>query len=203
MTGNLKLSTGRKVSKSSVASSVASALHSSVASALHPPLHPSPLKGGTGRGAATSAAVLPVALQRSDATQRNADGVGNGGDESKVIHRLMFPWPPADLSPNARHGHWSSLARAKKRYRNACAMQARVQGAARVEVERLAVALEFVPPDRRARDLDNCIASLKAGLDGLADVLGVDDSRWTLQARMGAGPGGFVRVEVAACLQAS
>ena len=109
---------------------------------------------------------------------------------------FTLPWPPRELSPNTRHAHWSQLARAKKRYRSACALHAQVQGARRMEVKRLQVHLRFVPPDRRARDLDNCIASMKAGLDGLADVLGVDDSRWRLSAELAPAPGGMVVVEV-------
>jgi len=115
---------------------------------------------------------------------------------------LTFPWPPSALNPNTRHAHWSTLARAKKRYRAACALQARAQGAHRIHASRLAVSLLFVPPDRRPRDLDNCISSMKAGLDGLADVIGVDDSNWQLLAeldRFGT-IGGLVRVEVRPCL---
>ena len=111
--------------------------------------------------------------------------------------KLVLPWPPRELSPNARHGHWSTLARAKQRYRFACAVQARTQGVGAVQAREIAMSLVFVPPDRRARDLDNLIASMKAGLDGLADVLGVDDSRWTLAARIDREHiGGMVRVEV-------
>lgn len=116
--------------------------------------------------------------------------------------RLTLPWPPAELSPNARHAHWASLARAKKRFRAACAWTARSQGAARLAgpPEALAVHLRFVPPDRRRRDLDNCIAAMKSGLDGLADVLGVDDNRWTLSAELLVGQvGGMVKVEVVTC----
>lgn len=78
-------------------------------------------------------------------------------------------------------------------------MAARAHGVGRIDAPELAVCLVFVPPDRRHRDLDNCIASIKAGLDGLADVLGVDDSRWTLRAAIASEPValGAVRVEVA------
>lgn len=45
--------------------------------------------------------------------------------------------------------------------------------------------------------MDNCIAAMKAGLDGLADVLGVDDSRWELVATIGEPrKGGAVAVTV-------
>lgn len=33
----------------------------------------------------------------------------------------------------------------------------------------------FFPPDRRARDEDNLIASLKSSLDGIAQALRIDD----------------------------
>lgn len=111
--------------------------------------------------------------------------------------KLVLPWPPADLSPNSR-GHWSKLARAKKAYRAACAWTAKEQGAQRVAAEKLHLTLVFVPPNRRAHDLDNCLARMKSGLDGLADVLGVDDKRWSLTISKVDEVGGFVRVEVRA-----
>jgi crossover junction endodeoxyribonuclease RusA len=47
--------------------------------------------------------------------------------------------------------------------------------------------------------LDNLLASMKAGLDGLADALGVDDSRWRLLIEMGEPvKGGCVCVKVGA-----
>lgn len=109
---------------------------------------------------------------------------------------LTLPWPPSALSPNART-HWSALARAKKAYRAACAAQAQAQGARRIKADRLHLTLTFYPPNRRAHDLDNCLARLKSGLDGLADVLGVDDKHWSLTIAKADTVGGFVRVEVA------
>lgn len=109
---------------------------------------------------------------------------------------FTLPWPPSALSPNARH-HWRTHAKAKKSYREACYLTARSQGAQRIEAQSLSVVLHFVPPDRRARDLDNCIASMKSGLDGLADILGVNDNRWTLTTSLDREQiGGFVLVSV-------
>ena len=34
-----------------------------------------------------------------------------------------------------------------------------------------------VMPDRRKRDMDNCLAMMKPYQDGICDALGVDDSR--------------------------
>ena len=109
--------------------------------------------------------------------------------------KLTLPWPPAELSPNARQ-HWSRLAKAKKAYRAVCAWTAKEQGAQRMEPGRLHLSLVFVPPNRRAHDLDNCLARMKSGLDGLADVLGVDDKHWTLTIARADEVGGLVRVEV-------
>lgn len=108
---------------------------------------------------------------------------------------LVLPWPPKELSSNSRQHHMA-LSRAKKRYRQACAWTAKAQGAGRLEAEQLLVHLVFVPPDRRRRDDQNCMAAMKSGLDGLADVLGVDDSRWRTSYAMASDVGGMVRVEV-------
>lgn len=110
---------------------------------------------------------------------------------------FTLPWPPATLSPNVRQ-HWRKHAAAKKSYRAACAWQAAAQGVRPMPPGKIAVSLRFVPPDRRRRDLDNLIASMKSGLDGLADALGVDDNRFTLAAELVTDGtiGGMVRVEV-------
>lgn len=110
--------------------------------------------------------------------------------------RVILPWPTADLSPNSR-GHWAVKARAKKAYRAACSSQAMSQGLRRMDAERLHLKITFVPPNRRARDLDNLLASCKAGLDGLCDVLGVDDSKWSMEiSKADDRVGGFVEFVV-------
>lgn len=38
--------------------------------------------------------------------------------------------------------------------------------------------LDFYPPNRQRRDDDNLMAAFKAGRDGLADALGLDDARF-------------------------
>ena len=111
--------------------------------------------------------------------------------------RVILPWPTKDLSPNAR-GHWAIKARAKKQYRALCAWQAKSQGLTHIDAERLHLKITFVPPNRRARDLDNLLASIKSGLDGLCDVLGVDDSKWSMEiSKADDRIGGFVEIVVA------
>ena len=115
--------------------------------------------------------------------------------------RIILPWPPSALSPNGRT-HWRTHAKAKKSYRQACALQALAQGvtAGCMPVGRVRVSMTFVPPDKRRRDLDNLIAAMKSGLDGLSDALGVDDHKFALAAELltDGTIGGFVRVEVTA-----
>lgn len=95
---------------------------------------------------------------------------------------FVLPWPPTALSPNTRQ-HWSKLAKAKKRYFVACQMHTFDQAAkqwrppGRGLPERFALDVEFVPPTRRRLDVDNSLARMKAGLDGMCFALCFDDSR--------------------------
>jgi len=109
---------------------------------------------------------------------------------------LTLPWPHMKpLSPNWR-GHWGSKAQAKKSFRKAWAITAMSQGARKIDAAGLKVSLAFHLPNKRAMDLDNLLARCKAGLDGLADVLGVDDSKWQIAISKADTIGGFVRVTV-------
>lgn len=98
--------------------------------------------------------------------------------------QISLPWPPASLSPNAR-GHWSKKAKAAKRYRGDCRILCMASGLRQIKRDTLELSITFNPPDRRHRDLDNMLASLKSGLDGIADATGVDDSRWTITMTKG------------------
>lgn len=111
---------------------------------------------------------------------------------------LTLPWPPAACSPNARV-HWSKKSRAARQYRAACHLLAKQADLPTPTGEALLI-LEFVPPDRRRRDDDNLLAMFKAGRDGLADALGVDDSIFATQIRLSkeTTKGGAVRVRIQA-----
>ena len=107
--------------------------------------------------------------------------------------KVVLPWPPRTLSPNARE-HWGAVANAKKKYRLAAYMLAKqskwdfpADGAIHLDIE-------FIPPNRRAHDLDNCLAAIKAGLDGLADGWGVNDKRFTLTIKKADRVGGMVKI---------
>lgn len=96
----------------------------------------------------------------------------------------MMPWPDSILSPNNRD-HWRVRSMAKKQQRadwRALACHYKLKAPAEGKVE---VRMEFIPSDRRPRDADNLLASCKAGLDGLADAMGVNDSRFRITFDMG------------------
>lgn len=148
---------------------------------------------------------MPVLRQvRADGAAREADEVDKVIEVIEPTVRVALPWPPAALSPNASP-HWSKRAKARKAYRAVCGWEAtlalRAAGGAswarqQAATGKLLVSVEFVPPNRQRRDMDNCIASMKAGFDGLADALGVDDSRFVLQTRMADRVAGLVNVTV-------
>lgn len=98
---------------------------------------------------------------------------------------LLMPWPSDKaLSPNARV-HWATKAKAKKTLRAMWSTLAANQGLKPSTSKRLELHIVFMQRDRRSRDLDNLLASCKAGLDGLADVLQVDDANWSLRIEKG------------------
>jgi crossover junction endodeoxyribonuclease RusA len=57
----------------------------------------------------------------------------------------------------------------------------------------------FFPPDKRHRDIDGLLSSMKAAFDGIADAIGVDDSRWQIGYRRGEPvKNGLVLIEIEA-----
>jgi crossover junction endodeoxyribonuclease RusA len=94
---------------------------------------------------------------------------------------IELPWPPRDVSPNAR-GHWAKKARAVKAYRDACGWELIAQNAPKLKAERIAYSMTFHPPGDYAYDDDNLVARMKAGIDAVATYIDIDDSKWTLRS---------------------
>ncbi len=111
--------------------------------------------------------------------------------------RVTLPWPSPSLSPNARL-HWSRKAPMVRTARKAAWALTLEAGARQMSVSsNPCLAVEFCPPDKRRRDLDNLIASMKAANDGIADALGIDDSKFQTTYRMGEPvKGGAVHVTI-------
>ncbi len=98
---------------------------------------------------------------------------------------IIFPWPPSALSPNSRK-HWTVRHRARKKYKSDCFYLSRSQQTPDIEgLCGIPVCIVFHPPSRRRADLDNMLASFKAGIDPLALAWGVDDSLFTLTISKG------------------
>lgn len=110
---------------------------------------------------------------------------------------LFLPWPDKRLSPNGRY-HWAQVARAKKAAKRTAHYTALESGLGKIEADSLAVRYSFYPPSRRAYDLDNLVASMKAAADGIALAVGIDDSKWTLtiDPRGPVEKNGMVKVEL-------
>lgn len=88
--------------------------------------------------------------------------------------RVSVPYPPKALSPNASVHHMA-LYRAKRAYKDAVCTLCLAHGANRLTGPFL-VHVTFHPINRGpVPDKDNLIAAFKAGQDGLAQALGVDD----------------------------
>jgi crossover junction endodeoxyribonuclease RusA len=102
---------------------------------------------------------------------------------------IVLPWPPTALSSNTRQ-HWARLARAKANYKLACMAAVREQSHHLLAGDRWDVSLTFAPPTRRRIDLDNLLSRMKAGIDGVAQALGVDDSQFVrVTVQLGESPG--------------
>ena len=92
------------------------------------------------------------------------------------LMRVVLPWPPKELSPNSR-AHWATQSRVRASYKRACHICAQNSGIFKVSepTSKFDVRVIFYPPDRRHRDRDNMAASIKYGLDSIAEAMGVND----------------------------
>lgn len=84
---------------------------------------------------------------------------------------ITLPWPPAKLSPNAR-GHWRTKENARTEYKKACFL---IAGIGPAVLGNIHLVVTFHPPTKAHRDLDNCLAAIKYGLDGVAERWGIND----------------------------
>ena len=92
---------------------------------------------------------------------------------------LTITIPGRPPTPNSRR-HWRAVHADNTKWKTVAWMSANkaVPGRRMPNIQRAAVAIEFVVPDRRHRDLDNLIASTKPLTDGIvaAGVLADDSS---------------------------
>ncbi len=118
---------------------------------------------------------------------------------------VTLPWPDRRLSPNAR-AHWGGKAQATKQARTMARyamfeqgvdLWAFIRNLSDIPALPIPITWTFHSPTWRTYDRDNCIASCKAYQDGLADALGINDSRFEPTYKMGdVAPGGQVVVVI-------
>lgn len=94
--------------------------------------------------------------------------------------RVDLPWPHPSLSPNAHVG-WRTKHRHRHSYRHTCSWSCVDQKIRKIEAESIKATIIFSPPDARRRDVDNMLASIKAAIDAVAEAIGVDDSKWSIE----------------------
>lgn len=108
-----------------------------------------------------------------------AEAASLGPDLTVIPAFIELPWPSRDLHPNARV-HWAVKGRAAKKARQDAAYATKATGVRKLDAKSLLVTAIFNPPDNRHRDLDGMLASMKSSFDGIADTIGVDDSKWAI-----------------------
>lgn len=106
-------------------------------------------------------------------------------------------WPPRILHPNSRPNVFAK-AKAIKVYRYYAEVVAKASGVKVSPVDHLHLHATFYPADKRRRDIDGMLASIKAGIDGICDGLGINDYAFR-SASVEIGDvvkGGGVRIEI-------
>lgn len=99
---------------------------------------------------------------------------------------IILLFPPGELSPN-RKMHWAKKAPITASYRLECCILTKKSVGIEYAIylrdavnkgHKIALFVNFHKPDRRHRDEDNIMASFKAGIDGIAQAIGIDDKNF-------------------------
>lgn len=111
------------------------------------------------------------------------------------MNTVKLPWPPKELSPN-NTAHWSKKSKYKKQYRLHCWILSKESKLIAPADGKIKMKVTFFPPDKRHRDADNMVASIKSGLDGVADALQVNDKRFLPMFIFSEEVKGMVEIEI-------
>jgi hypothetical protein len=89
---------------------------------------------------------------------------------------IILPFPPASLSGHAK-GHWRAKSGPTAQYRDNALEAALAADLTVPEEGDIRLHLHFVPPNRRG-DRVNFWNRAKCQIDGIAEALGINDSRF-------------------------
>lgn len=104
---------------------------------------------------------------------------------------ITFPWPPSALRPNASSpGNWWNKSKAAKAYKGDCITVCRAAKIKQFKIDPLrpphvTLSFMFCPPDKRKRDLDGMLSSVKQLIDAISEEIGIDDAWFELKLRRG------------------
>ena len=91
---------------------------------------------------------------------------------------IELPWPDKRLSPNSTN-KWAKIKAKEDAKIDAwwCAFES--TGARRVQRKgkKFEAHYTFHPPDKRHRDIDNCLAMMKAAQDGVCEYIEINDNQ--------------------------
>lgn len=88
---------------------------------------------------------------------------------------IELPWPSHTLNPN-NTSHWRVKAKVKQAQKDIAYAAAKAVPPPKVTPVHLKFI--FYPPDKRKRDLDNLLASMKAACDGISYAWEINDSQF-------------------------
>ena len=92
-----------------------------------------------------------------------------------MMSTIALPWPSRTLHPNSRP-HWAALHKAKAKAKAEAYVMTRYLR--ECVSEPILVTVTMHPPRAGRRDVDGAVSACKAYFDGIADAIGIDDSRW-------------------------
>jgi len=94
-----------------------------------------------------------------------------------MTYEIDLPWTSPPLNLNGR-GHWQTRARKIREVRHAACVLAKASPLGRGgPLGKVRVTLHYIPRDRRIRDEENPVPTVKACADGLVDAGVVIDDR--------------------------
>lgn len=113
--------------------------------------------------------------------------------EVNLSRTVTYPWMPKALNPNARVNKFLKNKMFQD-YKLAVWQLTKVSNLELDQSKRILLDIMFYKPDKRRRDLDNCLSAFKAGLDGISLAVGIDDSKFKLAIDIADEIGGYVKV---------
>jgi crossover junction endodeoxyribonuclease RusA len=114
--------------------------------------------------------------------------------------QIILPWPNPLLAPNrSRSAHWGKTSAIRKTAREeAYILTKQALGGQKIGTGDIALTIWFCQPDKRGRDLDGLLSSMKSAIDGIADALRVNDKKFnpiSIHREYGSKPG-YVTVQI-------